>query len=244
MRSTFAFIAAALLFAAPVRASNDLPDEDSVNHLSKKLEKMVDNDAARKKDYVFDPADLAEIARKGAGLPIEQAFDLVQHELSSRYGDHISTARHWIFNDAGTALGQLTLMHCSTKEYVIFFGSPLAINGFSGRYPMAEFFDFMLAGEMRTFSEGDLQPQVYPPGTYAHLEKSQGKGYSTTPGSWMLEYGRGNIISAFPFGVTGPARYITHDWKAAKDQIVDCGKLAIHEIFGSDSRQAREWDRE
>lgn len=171
-------------------------------------------------DYVFDPEQLHEISKLGIGLSREEMFDVVQRELVERYPGKIVETRRWILNDAGTALGQITILYASFKEYLIFFGSPIGNDGFSGRYD-AEFWDFMMDGEMRAFVEGDLEHQVYLAGDAAHLAKGQVKGYRIVDNGWMLEYGRGNIVSLFSFGVIAPAMFVTLDWEAAYNTIRD-----------------------
>ncbi len=171
-------------------------------------------------NYVFDPQELHDISMMGIGLPREEMFDVVQQELINRYPGKIVQTRRWILNDAGTALGQLTILYASFKEYLIFFGSPIGNDGFSGRYE-AEFWDFMMEGEMWTFVEGDLERQVYLPGDAAHLAKGQAKGYRIINNGWMLEYSRGNILSLFTFGIIAPAMFVTLDWEAAYATIED-----------------------
>jgi hypothetical protein len=213
--------------------------------LFRKFEKLMTSKEAteyQKRDYVFDPNVLAAVTKRAAGLPTAEALDQVQRELIALYGAHIVPTRHWIYNAAGAVLGEITLMHCSPKEYVIFFGSPVQAQGFSGRYHHMEFYDFMLTGEMQTYTEGDLTAQVYKPGEYAHMVRGQSKGFHISGPSFMLEYGRGSTVTAFPFGVIAPARYVTLDFHSAWGQIKDCAKLAIHEIFGKNSHRLKEWE--
>jgi hypothetical protein len=213
--------------------------------LYRRFEKLMTSKEAgenQKRDFVFDPLILAGVAKRAAGLPTAQALDQVQHELIALYGEHVAPTRHWVYNAAGAVLGEMTLMHCSPKEYLIFFGTPVPAQGFSGRYHHVEFYDYMLTGEMQTYTEGDLTAQVYKPGEYAHMVKGQSKGFHVTGPSFMLEYGRGSVVTAFPFGVIAPARYVTLDFKSAWGQIKDCAKLAIHEIFGKNSSRLKEWE--
>ena len=61
--------------------------------------------------YVFDPEVLAEIAKKAVGLPHDQMFRTVHAALYERYPKHIHPEIRWIFNNAGGAMGQMTLLH-------------------------------------------------------------------------------------------------------------------------------------
>ena len=157
-------------------------------------------------------------------------FDTIHRELLRRFPGKIAEKIRFIINDAGGALGQVALLYASTKEYLLFFGSPIANGGHSGRYN-AEFYDIMLDGEMHTFIEGEVERHVYLPGQTAHLKKGQVKGYRIVDHGWMLEYARGNMIELFPFGVIAPAMFVTLDWESAWKQISDFGKLAIKNLF-------------
>ena len=180
--------------------------------------------------YFFKVEDLQEIANLGLGLPTQEMFDTIHKELLRRYPAKIAEKYRFIINDAGGALGQVALLYASTKEYLLFFGSPIANGGHSGRYN-AEFYDIMLDGEMHTFIEGEVERHVYLPGQTAHLKKGQVKGYRIVDHGWMLEYARGNMIELFPFGVIAPAMFVTLDWESAWKQISDFAALAIKNLF-------------
>jgi len=150
--------------------------------------------------YVFEPESLHEVSRLGIGLDPEPMCDAVVAELKRRYPEHISTERNWLFNDAGGAMGMMRLLHASLTEYVIIFGTPIGTEGHSGRYA-AEVYDFMMAGEMWTYLEGDMRRTVHVPGDAAHLDRDRIKGYRVPDFAWMLEYGRGRIPTMLPFGL-------------------------------------------
>jgi hypothetical protein len=149
---------------------------------------------------VFDPHKLHEIARKGVGLPHAQMCQVVVDELKREYPAYISE-QEWIYNFAGGAVGVIKLLHCSLSEYLHIFGTPIGTEGFSGRYRVA-IHDFVMAGEMWTYTSDRVGVRVITrPGEWAYLRPNQVKGYRLPDGGWMLEYGRGPIITALPFGL-------------------------------------------
>ena len=155
--------------------------------------------------HVFDPEIIHECTNKGIGLPIEEAFNVITDALSQEYPEHIHTGpRDWMFNNAGGAMGQMTFLHASLSEYILLFGSPIRTEGHSGRY-RTEVWDFMIAGEMWCYHEGDCERQVFKPGDGAYLGESRAKGYCLPDHGWMVEYARGPIPSMVPFGIADTA---------------------------------------
>jgi hypothetical protein len=68
--------------------------------------------------YIFDPEILHQVAR-GAIAPGGSLRDKVgrlRAELSTRYPGHIRGEDEWVFNIAGGALGQMTILHASITE--------------------------------------------------------------------------------------------------------------------------------
>ena len=96
-----------------------------------------------KKKYLFDPRVLEEIRRKCIGETIEKSFEIVIDELDRRYPGHICRKQNWLFNNAGGAMGQLTLLHASLREYIILFGTCIGTEGHSGRYS-SEVYDYLI----------------------------------------------------------------------------------------------------
>ncbi|MEM6787734.1 MAG: ERG2 family protein [Myxococcota bacterium] len=151
--------------------------------------------------YVFHPEELHRCARAGVDLPLDDAFDAVTEQLKASYPEHIDDGpRRWILNNAGGAMGQLTLLHGSLSEYLIFFGSPIGTEGHSGRY-RTEVYDWVFNGEMWCYLEGETERTRYEPGSAAYLGRDQVKGYRIPEHAWMLEYSRGVIPSMLPFGL-------------------------------------------
>ncbi len=153
--------------------------------------------------HLFEPEKLEAIARNSLGLPWEEMVARITRDLAEAYPGHIHQRPEWIMNLVGGAAGVMHILHGSLSEYLILFGSALGTGGFSGRYHL-DIWDTMLCGEMYTFTEADVSRRVtHGPGETAHLPRRTAKVYQTTPGAWMLEYGRGPIATALPIGISG-----------------------------------------
>lgn len=181
--------------------------------------------------YVFDPKVLHGCAREGVGVEnIEVAFDRVMAALRAHYPEHIYDGpRDWIFNNAGGAMGQLTLLHASLTEYVILFGSAIGTEGHSGRYA-AEVHDYMIAGDMWCYVEGETTKTVYRPGDWATLGSGKTKGYRLPDAAWMLEYSRGPIPAMLPFGLAD-SLLSTLDHCAIRRTVYTYGKLTVRSLL-------------
>lgn len=150
---------------------------------------------------IFDPEKIHAVAKDAVGLPLEVAFDQITADLAQIWPEHIDTGpRRWIINNAGGAMGQLTLLHASLSEYIMIFGSPIGTGGHSGRYP-CDVWDFMISGEMWCYVQGRTEKTIYRPGDMAHLGPGAVKGYRLPESGWMLEYARGPIPAMLPFGM-------------------------------------------
>ena len=178
-------------------------------------------------NYLLSPEELKQTVGLYKDLPLAEALPAIHAELKRRHPGRMAESFRFLINDAGGALGQVAILYASTKEYLIFFGSPIGMGGFSGRYPHAEFYDIMIDGEMHAYLEGETERHVYRPGDMAVLPRGIAKGYRIPDHGWMLEYSRGNMIELFPFGVIAPAMFLTLDWTAGWAQINDFAKLVI-----------------
>ncbi len=181
------------------------------------------------RDCLFDPRVLYEIAQAGVGLPAEAAFANVIRGLAAAYPGHICTEQDWVFNAAGGAIGQLTVLHASLREYVILFGSCNGTEGHSGRYA-AEVFDFVFKGEMHCEYEGRFELEVDGPGTTAYLGRNAVKHYRIRQEAWMLEYARGAIPAMLPFGVAD-SLLSTLDYTTVARTLRNYGRLALRELI-------------
>jgi C-8 sterol isomerase len=148
--------------------------------------------------YLFEPQKLHEIAKKAVGLPFEQMCATVIDELSAAYPGHVETRQDWVYNMAAGATGIMTILHGSLTEYLILFGTPIGTEAFSGRY-FLDIHDFILAGEMHTYTEEHPgRAVVTGPGEAAVLHRGRVKGFRFDPACWALEYGRGPIPTSLP----------------------------------------------
>jgi C-8 sterol isomerase len=161
----------------------------------KKRKKVLD----KKKKCIFEPRKLWGIAKMAIGHPTKEAFEIIINALNEMYPGYIETKQNWVFNNAGGAMGQMTVLHGSLREYILLFGTNQGTEGHSGRYK-AEVFDFVFKGEMLCEYEGRFEREVHKPGSAAYLPSSIVKHYCIKEEGWMLEYARGNILSMLPFG--------------------------------------------
>ncbi len=181
-------------------------------------------------EHHFEAEDIHTIAQKASGLPVEEAIGVIMANLQEHYPGKIRGELQWHYNYTGGTLGQMAIVYASLHEYVLIFGTPIGAEGFSGRYSSMDVYDCMFAGEMRTYMEGDLKPAVYLPGDMAVLERHKAKGYSMAPGTWMLEYTRGNTLFSLPQGLFAPTG-LTLDLKTMWDVFTDYAGLVISSFF-------------
>jgi len=142
----------------------------------------------------LDPEVLKQAAQQGAGLSGEEKLDQVQAALADAYPTVIPReGRAWTLNDAEGAAGQVAVLYNSSWEYLIFVGSPVSADWSLGPYPGAEIRDFVLDGTMQCYVEGEFTFSDLGPGQEALLTSGETRSYRTSDGTWLLEYGRGNI---------------------------------------------------
>ena len=148
--------------------------------------------------------------------------------LTSKQILELPTNLRSVFNNAGGAMGQMKLLHCSITEYVILFGTPIGTEGHSGRYG-TEVYDFMLDGEMWCYHPGEFERAIYKPGDAAYLGPDKAKGYAVPSHAWMLEYSRGIIPTMLPFGLADTV-FSTLDRKTVGRTLWQYGKLVVKEL--------------
>ncbi|MCG8591735.1 MAG: ERG2 family protein [Proteobacteria bacterium] len=149
--------------------------------------------------FVFDPETLGEIVRGVVGQPMPRLLPQLTEELERAYPGHIRRPDEWVFNNAGGAMGAMTILHASLTEYVILFGTPIGTEGHSGRFWAEDFF-YILEGEQWAYEPGELVRQVYKPGDMHRLPRGRAQGYRIPEHCWALEYARGAIPLMLPFG--------------------------------------------
>ena len=180
--------------------------------------------------YLFDPDELHEISKRA--LTHKARADIiasVEQQLEQRYPGHISRGVPWLFNNAGGAMGQIKLLHCSLTEYILIFGTPSGTEGHSGRYG-TEVFDFMLDGEMWCFHAGEFERTIFRAGDLAYLGADSAKGYAVPSDVLMLEYARGAIPTMLPFGLADTL-FSTHDPRTIGGTIFQYAKLVTRNLL-------------
>jgi C-8 sterol isomerase len=152
--------------------------------------------------YIFDPDELHEVGKRAVakGGSLRDKVALVRAELAATHPGHVRLEDEWVFNSAGGALGQMTLLHASLTEYIIVFGSPIGTEGYSGRFFADDYF-VILDGEQWAYAEGDESRSVYRPGDMNHLPRGEARGYRMPDRCYALEYARGVIPTMLPFGL-------------------------------------------
>ena len=152
--------------------------------------------------YIFDPHVLHDVARGAVaeGGTLRDKVARIRNDLGARYPGHVRMEDEWVFNIAGGAMGQMTILHASITEYVIVFGSPIGTEGYSGRF-MADDYFVILEGEQWAYSEGDEGRLEFRPGDLHHLPRGEARGYRMPDRCYALEYARGLIPTMLPFGL-------------------------------------------
>jgi C-8 sterol isomerase len=179
---------------------------------------------------IFRPEELHEIAKRALGLKSkEAAFAQIIDDLKRKYPKHITADTPWLFNNAGGAMGQIKLLHCSLSEYILIFGTPIGTEGHSGRYA-TEVWDFMIDGEMWCYHAGEFERTVYRPGDAAYLGEDRAKGYAVPSHAFMLEYARGPIPTMLPFGLSDTV-FSTLDRQTVGKTLYHYGKLVVRELL-------------
>lgn len=81
--------------------------------------------------HVFDRKILQDIAKDAISKhnTTEGVVRAVIQSLQQRYPDHVAPGQYedleWLFNNAGGAMGSMTVLHASISEYIIIFGTAL-----------------------------------------------------------------------------------------------------------------------
>jgi hypothetical protein len=178
---------------------------------------------------LFNPDQLHELARRHAGAAGPAAFEALIADLAAAYPGHIETRQNWLFNLTAGATGVMTVLHGSLSEYLILFGTPVGTEGFSGRYWL-DIYDFVLAGEMWTYTEAQCHERVITRvGEKALLPRRQVKGFRLREETWLLEYGRGLVPSALPLAL-GDAVFSAMDSRTVFKTLWIYGGLVLREL--------------
>jgi sigma non-opioid intracellular receptor len=156
--------------------------------------------------HQLDPHVIAEACRDVIDLPLAsgERLDAAKTRLAQTYPDLIDPDRErWIFTKAGGIVGKVSFLYASINEYLLMFGAPVATQGFSGRYNHIDIHKFILAGRYSTYDleTRQITPGVFGAGELVSLPRGEVRGMEIASGSWHLEYGRGPVVTAMPFGL-------------------------------------------
>ncbi|CAD2218602.1 C-8 sterol isomerase [Angomonas deanei] len=157
--------------------------------------------------WVYDPVRLQEIAKEGTakakaihgeGATGRQIVDEVIKVMVEAYPETTRYTGNWLWNNAGGAMGSMTVLHCSFSEYIIMFGSATGTEGNSGRFLADDYFTIVYGEQWAAVPGGDKE--VYKPGDQHWMHRGVAKQYRMPDECWALEYARGNIPSMMLFG--------------------------------------------
>jgi len=179
--------------------------------------------------YVFDPTVLHEIVRTVLGQPMPALVQSLRAEIETRYPGHVFPSSEWVFSNAGGAMGHLTILHASLREYVIVFGTPIGTEGHTGRFPSDDYF-YILEGEQWAYGEGELTRRVYRPGDCHVLPRGHAEGWSMPGHAYAMEYARGVIPAMLPFGLAD-AFTSTLDYPSIAKTLRLYTQAALHEMI-------------
>lgn len=174
-------------------------------------------------DPYLDENVLREIVQNSQDQgSLEAKMSYIREEIEREYPKVATEDDEFLFNIAGGVLLQINLVYCGRHEYVLFFGAPVGSEGYSGQYK-AQIWDFLIEGHIEDYHLGDTSSTVHTDET--HMVPGDHQGFRVEPGTWVLEYGRGNIPHAIRFGVRASGRNGTLGPKGAKAQLRKCMEL-------------------
>jgi len=221
---------------------------ESLRHSPPPAHKVDPSDKELRQWWLLTPSEqhnvlLTEARHKSQQqAQLSQLFSEIRHNVAKSFPQlHVEQEKHnFLFNFAGGANGQMQLLYCSDKEYLLIFGAPISVDAYSGRYRVLHIFDWILSGKMSVYHEGDFVSHDIYPGQETFLPRENTKTYSTEPMTYVLEYGRGGTTaSGLEFGVRAPARALTRDFRNQRQQIQACGRLAASEEIQIIARKLR-----
>ncbi len=160
-------------------------------------------------NYVFEPDDLQRIVKMHLDKPLAGRFDRIAETMRDVYGDRIHPGGEWIWSNAGGIMCSMSVLHTSPKEYLLFCGTAVGTEGHSGRH-RADLWDIVVHGELQTFKPDQFSATTLAPGDMSYLPRGTTNGSHLSKECWLLEYGRGNVLSLFPFAL-GDTIFSTQD---------------------------------
>lgn len=173
----------------------------------------------RPENWVFSEVTLKDVANRGikaaaakfgGNATAEQVIQAVIAEAQKEYPKDVHFNGRWLFNNAGGAMGSMTVLHSSMSEYLIIFGTAVGTEGHTGRF-LAEDFFTIIYGEQWAYRADAFEREVYKPGDQHYLPRGVAKQYRMPDTCFALEYARGNIPSMMLFGL-GDSFLSTYDY--------------------------------
>lgn len=202
---------------------------------------------------VFSVSEFEDLARDVKGMEGPEGREReamlleVQRRLHQRYPEIVlpPSEEGWTFNAVGGSLAEIKVLFCSPREYVALWGSPVQTDGFSGRYAKLDVWDVMLAGRMSSYMPGDgHQAWLYlnDGGPDSHqtsfLARGDGRHFSLEEGAYMIDYGRGKLLSALRVGARLGHRNVTGDKVSRRHMLRGCARQSLSNWFDGDRRRA------
>lgn len=150
---------------------------------------------------LFDPKVIERVIRENQGGPVDEVMNNIRAGLAAEYPGYILEDEEWILSVAGGVRGQICLLHASITEYILFFGTPIGTEGFSGRFPVDDWF-WMFQGEQHCYDPGEHTKRVFTPESEVNfLKRGHGFFLKFTEGAYGVEYVRGFVPGMLPFGL-------------------------------------------
>eukprot|EP00744_Colponema_vietnamica_P004706 GILI01006979.1.p1 GENE.GILI01006979.1~~GILI01006979.1.p1 ORF type:complete len:220 (+),score=68.80 GILI01006979.1:54-713(+) len=191
---------------------------------------VIDNPA----NWVFDPIRLQELSKKaitkaGPNATSDVIVQAVIKEVTGAYPKYAFSTGEWMFNNAGGAMGSMTVLHSSFSEYLIIFGTALGTEGHTGRF-MADDYFTIIDGEQWAQPADSQAKEIYRPGDQHHLVRGEAKQYRMPDNCWALEYARGNIPSMLFFGF-GDGLFSTFDFVSLAQTVKASAGYMFHNLM-------------
>lgn len=169
----------------------------------------------KQKEYLFSHEVVAEIARKhipASDKDLEVSMKSLVAELQTKYPGHILPTQdlRWSFMNSAGWMASICILHASSTEYVALFGTAMETSGHSGRY-FLNISDTLLSGKFLRWKEGEFHSENFTAGDTVYHLPGEASGVHWTAGTYMVEYGRGFLMSSLPTAFAD-AIFSTHDF--------------------------------
>lgn len=169
----------------------------------------------KQKEYVFSHDIIATIANRHipkTDRDLEASMTSLVSELQSKYPGHILPTKdlQWFFINRAGWMASICILHASLTEYVALLGTAMETSGHSGHY-FINISDTLLSGKFHRWKEGEFRSKTFTAGDTIYHLAGEASGVHWTAGTYMIEYGRGFLISALPTAFADVI-FSTHDF--------------------------------